>query len=665
MAKNDTEIALIAQKYGLIDENTLRFIRVGYPLLSVRADIMTHHDKVGFSLIKKYIHRLVTGDQPNAEKPISYVKDRLEAAVLLGLDQELFDVASYCYDDLIFSGKIHDSPRGALAGAAPAGDPALSRVRTARKIETRLVVDPFSAEIYGSRVTELYARSLEEIKKAHKEDIYLPILPDFVSKPEELEALINQKNFSFRDCTEEYMTARLMEQNMPHGAIGVEIVQEEDKDAVEVFFLPYYLALKRTQEGEELFLFSQASTKPVDLFPIHDADHESFRRLLKSYFQSSHYGEVFYSFTDLVNFPLAGLEDALAPGVLRDEYGNYQTPVSDLQIAFLCMEKEADAEGYIRLLLDGVGVIPSREAGRLVHFLLTEEQKELCRTILSNPSDRFSAVLPILQKEAERDPDAAYHFANCLFMGRGIKEDPQKAYSIYESNAARGHDWSLFQQSVCLAFGEGVEKDIVRSVEVLKKILPKAPCYHLALHNLGVFYLQMAQDAEKERNARANEIKENSPEEESQFQAASQKKIQEFYEKSAEAFLLCGAKKYVIPLTSLALGNMYYHGHGVEQNMEKAFEFFSEAAKRGNLGAQLMLGVCYVQGAGTAKDYVRAKEVLRTVATRSISEESVFFLGSKPFIPYPNFCVRQAQFQMRKQLLQRYQARAKELLSKL
>jgi len=50
----------------------------------------------------------------------------------------------------------------------------------------------------------------------------------------------------------------------------------------------------------------------------------------------------------------------------------------------------------------------------------------------------------------------------------------------------------------------------------------------------------------------------------------------------------------------------YYHGRGVEKNLEQAFEWFNEAATAGHLRAQNSLALCYAKGLGTQADSAKA-----------------------------------------------------------
>ena len=130
-------------------------------------------------MLKKYILELVGSDPAN---PVPRVKDRQEAFRLLGLDNELYDVASYYYDQLILERLIHDTPDGVLAGPAPAGDPTYERLRSAREIGTHLTVDPFGALICGKNISELHCMTTTEIREKKGGDIFLPILPAYIGQ---------------------------------------------------------------------------------------------------------------------------------------------------------------------------------------------------------------------------------------------------------------------------------------------------------------------------------------------------------------------------------------------------------------------------------------------------------------------------------------------------
>ena len=71
-------------------------------------------------------------------------------------------------------------------------------------------------------------------------------------------------------------------------------------------------------------------------------------------------------------------------------------------------------------------------------------------------------------------------------------------------------------------------------------------------------------------------------------------------------------------MTSLAL--MYDHGDGVEQDYEKAFEYYTLAAEQGEGKAFNNLGDMYENGHGMEQDYEKAAEYYRKAAEMGIVE---------------------------------------------
>ena len=55
------------------------------------------------------------------------------------------------------------------------------------------------------------------------------------------------------------------------------------------------------------------------------------------------------------------------------------------------------------------------------------------------------------------------------------------------------------------------------------------------------------------------------------------------------------------------LGSMYYHGKGVKQSYEQAFDWFQMAAEQGHAGAQYQLGWIYNDGKGVKQNSKKAR----------------------------------------------------------
>ena len=51
---------------------------------------------------------------------------------------------------------------------------------------------------------------------------------------------------------------------------------------------------------------------------------------------------------------------------------------------------------------------------------------------------------------------------------------------------------------------------------------------------------------------------------------------------------------------------MYVNGEGIQQDYDKAFDWYTKAAKQGNADAQFNLGVMYLNGEGLIQNHKKA-----------------------------------------------------------
>ena len=79
------------------------------------------------------------------------------------------------------------------------------------------------------------------------------------------------------------------------------------------------------------------------------------------------------------------------------------------------------------------------------------------------------------------------------------------------------------------------------------------------------------------------------------------------------------------------LGAMYYYGRGVEQDYNKAIEWYEKAAVNGNAAAQVSLGYMYDKGLGVAQDYDKAIEWYAKAAANgnTVAEASLIYMYDK------------------------------------
>lgn len=73
-----------------------------------------------------------------------------------------------------------------------------------------------------------------------------------------------------------------------------------------------------------------------------------------------------------------------------------------------------------------------------------------------------------------------------------------------------------------------------------------------------------------------------------------------------------------------ALGEAYYDGKGVTENLTEAVKWYTKAAEQGNVKAQYNLGVCYYYGYGVEQYYGEAKKWLTKAAEQGYAEAQNF-----------------------------------------
>lgn len=82
--------------------------------------------------------------------------------------------------------------------------------------------------------------------------------------------------------------------------------------------------------------------------------------------------------------------------------------------------------------------------------------------------------------------------------------------------------------------------------------------------------------------------------------------IDQDYQKAAEWFQLSAEKKY--KYAQYSLGALYHRGQGVEQDLDKAFELYLKSAKQGFPYADFEVAKMYRDGIGTDKDKTKARQ---------------------------------------------------------
>ena len=73
------------------------------------------------------------------------------------------------------------------------------------------------------------------------------------------------------------------------------------------------------------------------------------------------------------------------------------------------------------------------------------------------------------------------------------------------------------------------------------------------------------------------------------------------------------------------LAHKYYHGRlGLQKNMKRAVELFTEAAELGSIDALYKLGLAYYHGMGVEKDEAKAAEFYKRAAMQGCVESKAW-----------------------------------------
>ena len=182
----------------------------------------------------------------------------------------------------------------------------------------------------------------------------------------------------------------------------------------------------------------------------------------------------------------------------------------------------------------------------------------------------------------------------CLYYGKGVLEDKEKARIWLEKSADKGHeiaqallahdyyDEKKDYESAYFWYKKSADQGLIRSQICV------AVCFEDSINALA--YLQLAANQGDDRaqyylggwyyNGNKNVPKDY-------------KEAAKWFEKSAEQGN---------PDAQWSLAYLYYTGYGVPQNFVKAKEWCEKAVKQDNLNAIGMLGVMYAYGEGVEKN---------------------------------------------------------------
>ena len=181
---------------------------------------------------------------------------------------------------------------------------------------------------------------------------------------------------------------------------------------------------------------------------------------------------------------------------------------------------------------------------------------------------------------------------DCYYNGEGVDQDFEEAVKYYKLAADQGDAHAQYNLANCYANGEGVEKNLDEAYRLYKQAAELG--YNLA--NQALVDL-----VGKEIN-----IEKNLEDYDEDPIGRLQRMIGGLNFLSAQAMQIQEENDEEDPNRQNSLGEMYYYGHGVEQNFETAFKWYKRSAENGNADSQNKLGYMYSKGEGTEQNFTEA-----------------------------------------------------------
>lgn len=194
-----------------------------------------------------------------------------------------------------------------------------------------------------------------------------------------------------------------------------------------------------------------------------------------------------------------------------------------------------------------------------------------------------------------------------------MKTNKSKALQYWELSAEKGHNITQLIIGVIYAQGIEVEKDINKAKYYLSKASEngniKAQLYLAQLYFDEKNYKEAINFFRKAANQNNKTAK---------FKLARMYEAGEGVEKDLDEAIKLYKESTTIEMNEVqnSIGIEFYNN----EEYNKAFEYYQEAAKKGNMYGQYNLGLLYLQGLGVTKDSKEAFEWLRKSAEQGNRE---------------------------------------------
>ncbi|WP_293955997.1 MULTISPECIES: tetratricopeptide repeat protein [unclassified Sphingobacterium] len=223
-----------------------------------------------------------------------------------------------------------------------------------------------------------------------------------------------------------------------------------------------------------------------------------------------------------------------------------------------------------------------------------------------------------------QDLNSIYELARCYRGGIGTEINLDRMIDLYQQAAERNHVQALTDLALCYEYGYGLSKDAFKAQEYIKKAADLGFPY--AIYVMGRYYL-------------TGLVKQDVPLGLQLLEEAAQKNVGEallllgdyfFFDYDQREEYDTGFDYYTraekLGYLTDGLGMCYEFGIGIEAQPAKAFEYYKQAAERGNQEAIYRLGRCLYFGIGTEIDKTAAYSQFIEVAQQG-NIYACYFVG--------------------------------------
>lgn len=355
-----------------------------------------------------------------------------------------------------------------------------------------------------------------------------------------------------------------------------------------------------------------------------------------------------------------GYSDAQAR--LENELNSYKNEIATLKIKLRDQEKETEeadreietqSEKLAKLIVENERL--KLQASEMVK---SEKDKEYTAAI-----EKMQFELSVANTQLERYKEKIKQTEDVLFIKTGeasdlmdentelkaklaeyeefadkVDTDAEIQRIIYEREIKLKEDKKTFKDTYYGALGVLFWEDfaeIEKNYQKLKKRYSiKAAAgdekFTKKLNDLETAYAALKDPAKRKKYNAGLKVTEEDVEHEKQLAADYDAIVSRYHqEKADEEFWAYVDELMLLSQSGDAeaqntLGELYYYGDELEQDLEQAFYWFKEAAKQHNPTAIFNMGQCYLNGEGTDKDEAKGMGFIKQAAKMGSMDADIF-----------------------------------------